>query len=78
MKPGYTTTEFWLTLATQLLALLAIIHPGFKIDGTLVQSLATLAAAAASGLYALGRSHVKASVPAPAAVVTPDPPAPTP
>jgi hypothetical protein len=71
-KPGYLTTEFWTTLLTQALALVAFLHPGFDASQWQPQAsaLAILAAAVASGVYALGRSHVKA------AALLPAPPAP--
>jgi len=49
MKPGIRTTEFWATLATQAIAVVAIVHPGFRLaaSDTLVPAFATVAAAIA-------------------------------
>lgn len=64
-KPGWTTTEFWSTIATSVLALIAVVGPllssGFDPTGAnaLVPALATVAAAVASSLYSLARSRVK-------------------
>jgi len=68
MKPGIRTTEFWATLATQAIAVVAIVHPGFRLaaSDTLVPAFATVAAAAASGVYAIGRTIAKRNAAAPA------------
>ena len=67
VKPGYTTTEFWVTLltvaASAVVAVLAlfgvVVHSNLT---PLVSALATLAAAVASAVYAHSRATVKAAV----------------
>ena len=66
-KPGYTTTEFWVTLGGVILsfvtALMALIHPGFEVSGGvqgLITATAPLAALIGTSVYTLGRSKVKA------------------
>jgi hypothetical protein len=61
VKPGIRTTEFWTTIVAEGVAAVAIVHPGFKLPGgtATVTALATLGAAAASGVYALSRAFVK-------------------
>ena len=63
VKPGYTTTEFWLSFAPAIFAVLTILHPGFQPTTyqPLANALATIAAAVASGWYASSRSRVKSS-----------------
>jgi len=55
-KPGYKTTEFWLTIAVVaadlITALLGILPPQF----------AGMASAIATGLYALGRGQAKSGI----------------
>jgi hypothetical protein len=58
VKPGYTTTEFWLTLLTQLSAVLTVIHPGFDISGY-VQGASVVLAGLAQIIYASQRSTAK-------------------
>lgn len=58
-KPGYTTTEFWITVFTTLVSLVVVVHPGFHLDSSLVQSLAVIAAAISSGLYSISRAKAK-------------------
>lgn len=63
-KPGYTTTEFWLTLLTNLAAAVTLLAPqlGVKLgDPALVKSVAGAAAALATIAYTLSRSKVKAA-----------------
>lgn len=59
-KPGYATTEFWITLITQAAAVLALLHPGFNV-ATWVQPLAVIAAAGGGAFYAHSRGTVKAA-----------------
>ena len=63
IKPGYTTTEFWLSFAPAIFAVLTILHPGFQSTTyqPLANALATIAAAIASGWYASSRSRMKSS-----------------
>lgn len=62
-KPGYQTSEFWLTVVTSTFALLAafgVIGPDWaKLHEQAVQALALLAAALAPGLYAIARGITK-------------------
>lgn len=53
MKPGVHTTEFWLTMAVDVGALLA------AISDALPPRWAALTAAASTGLYALARGWAK-------------------
>ena len=52
-KPGYKTTEFWLTLAVNVAALLATVAQ------VLPPKFAAIAAAISSGLYAVSRGFSK-------------------
>lgn len=57
MKPGYTTTEFWTTVATNVLAVVTLIfHTHINVD---VPRIATAAAGLSNFGYAFARSHVK-------------------
>lgn len=58
-EPGYTTTEFWGTQAISVLAVVAILHPGFHAPPGLAQAIAVAAAGIANGAYAIGRSFRK-------------------
>jgi hypothetical protein len=63
-KPGYTTTEFWLALLTNLAAGVALLSPqlGVKLsDPATVQAVSIIAAALANVVYTVARSHVKAA-----------------
>jgi hypothetical protein len=64
VKPGYATTEFWLSFAPAIFAILTIVHPGFDASTyqPLANAIATIAAALASGWYAHSRSQVKSAV----------------
>jgi hypothetical protein len=55
LKPGYMTTEFWLTVAVDVAALIA------AIADQLPPRYAALAATVSSGLYALARGWAKSS-----------------
>jgi hypothetical protein len=57
MKPGYKTTEFWLTVATDLAAL------GSTLAGALPPRWAGLVATVSTGLYALARGWAKSAPP---------------
>ena len=67
-KPGITTTEFWVTVGTNIVnllaAVLALLHPGFTVKPE-VQVVVLAAAPVASGLsaafYAMSRAHTKAA-----------------
>jgi hypothetical protein len=67
-RPGYVTTEFWMTLGTQVLAavtaVLGLLTPGFELDPDvqqLVVALAPIASAIGAAVYAISRSRVKAA-----------------
>ena len=66
LKPGHLTTEFWLTVAVDLGALIA------AIGDQLPPRYAALASTVATGLYALARGWAKSSP------ALKPPPAPTP
>ena len=59
MKPGIHTTEFWLTVAVDLAALLA------AVGDVLPDRYATFAATISTGLYALSRGWAKSGNPTP-------------
>jgi len=72
-KPGHRTTEFWLTLAVDLAALIA------AFADQLPPRYAALAGTVSTGLYALSRGWAKSSTvavapPAESAVVAAPPP----
>lgn len=56
VEPGYTTTEFWGTIAVDVLAAIAVLHPGFNTPPELAQGFAFIAAGVAHAAYAVGRS----------------------
>lgn len=59
-KPGYTTTEFWVTALTVLASLaVSIFGKDWNIAAN-VQQLAPIAAAVSASAYAYARSHLKA------------------
>lgn len=57
-KPGYLTTEFWVTIISHVVALVALFDPSIN-AGAWTQPLAVLAAGLASAVYAASRAHVK-------------------
>jgi hypothetical protein len=63
-KPGFKTTEFWVTVLTSAAALVA------ALSGNLAPRYAAIAAAVSTGLYAIGRGLAKVPTP----VVPPAPP----
>ena len=73
MKPGVKTTEFWQTLIAQVIAVIAVVHPGFALpgNGALEAGMAAAAAAVATATYGWGRAKVKATVAAPNPYVKP-------
>lgn len=58
-KPGPKTTEFWVTVVTLLLSLLAAIFP--QDISSQAQVAATAAAGVASALYVLSRALTKSA-----------------
>jgi hypothetical protein len=58
-KPGYKTTEFWVTSLASLAALIA------ALSGHLSPKYAALTAAVSQGLYALSRGLTKLTLPPP-------------
>jgi hypothetical protein len=68
MKPGYLTTEFWLTILTLLLS--GLIQSGLIGDGTqLVKACAFAASTLTTIAYAISRAKVKAPTPIPGQVL---------
>jgi hypothetical protein len=67
-RPGWATTEFWQTLAAQLIALATIAAPGVDVSTT-VQAITGAGAAVATLAYVLSRTRLKLAH-------TPTPPAP--
>jgi hypothetical protein len=55
-KPGYKTTEFWLTVAVSVASFVS------AVSDNLSPKWAALAAALANGLYAVGRGQAKSGV----------------
>lgn len=53
IKPGYRTTEFWMTVATNLIAIIG------TLKGVIPEDKAAIALAIANGVYAIARSLVK-------------------
>jgi hypothetical protein len=75
VKPGYKTTEFWVTAIVSAAGLIA------ALSGHLAPRYAALAAAASSGLYAVARGLAKVPTPIvppapPTTVAPPSPPTP--
>lgn len=65
IKPGYATTEFWVALLTNVLAVFAVVWTlaGKELDTTplaaLIPAIAALAAGISSALYSHSRAKVK-------------------
>lgn len=63
IKPGYQTTEFWQTLLTNLIALLALFGVQVATSDDVIHAIAVIAALLTSALvthsYTQGRSRVK-------------------
>lgn len=57
-KPGFKTTEFWLTALTLIVGLL-LASGGFESDGTVLKVLGVVAAALSSCGYSVSRGLVK-------------------
>jgi hypothetical protein len=57
MKPGYKTTEFWITIAVQLLN--GLIQCGLLGEGTMLKAVSFASAALNALVYAIARAHVK-------------------
>ncbi len=57
MKPGYKTTEFWLTLALDAAIVVS------AIESVLPPKWAAVAGAVANGLYAVSRGKAKSPTP---------------
>jgi len=85
MKAGYTTTEFYVTLSSYILSIIALFHPMTTNTQPYVQAVALLASGVATVIYTHSRQSlktvdayvsVKSTVPttlpqSPAPVVTP-------
>lgn len=68
MKPGYATTEFWLTLLTNLAAVVSTVlvlggHTPLSSDqaSAFVAAAALVLATIGNAVYAWSRAHVKAA-----------------
>jgi uncharacterized membrane protein HdeD (DUF308 family) len=60
MKPGYTTSEFWITLLSYVVSIIALFHPGMPANtAAYVQAAALLVSGALSIAYAHTRQQVK-------------------
>lgn len=57
-KPGWKTTEFYLTLLTNIVAIVG------SLKGVIPQEAATIVVAVANGIYGIIRAVTKANVPA--------------
>lgn len=58
VKPGYKSTEFWLTLVATIIG--AVLASGITGDNQWVQMVGAIASVLAPAAYARGRSLVKA------------------
>lgn len=69
-EPGYTTTEFWATMATNAIALISATLADFNVvhltqaQDTDITGLALLVITVGSAAYAIGRSIRKSGTPA--------------
>lgn len=62
LKPGYLTTEFYATLASDALAVATLVWPGhFSHVAAQIPSVATAAAGIANAVYAYSRSRHKSN-----------------
>jgi hypothetical protein len=61
MKPGWKTTEFWISAATQVVAVLALLGVAdtAQLQDAIVKGISGLAAAIVSGVYIWGRVKAK-------------------
>lgn len=76
-RPGILTSEFWVTLATQVLALVALVDPALlagRDTAGIVQAVGLFASAISAAVYALGRSRIKVAKVAALATMPPSPP----
>lgn len=62
-KPGYLTTEFWVTVLTGILGLVTLFIPNVDSDrfGAIVQAAALLMVGLTTAFYSHSRSKVKSS-----------------
>lgn len=61
-KPGYTTTEFWSTVAAHVIAVLALFHVSVaprSLGAAVIQTGCAVAAEVGAAFYARSRSNVK-------------------
>jgi hypothetical protein len=65
MKPGYKTTEFWITILVQLIN--GLIQCGLLGEGTTLKAVSFASAALNALVYAISRAHVKTYDDVPAA-----------
>jgi len=61
VKPGWTTSEWWTQLAAHVIAVVALVHPGFTVDPQWTAAFVALASELGAGLYAHSRGTVKAA-----------------
>jgi hypothetical protein len=55
LKSGYKTTEFWLHLAAQVVAILVIVLP----NSSAIKAIAALSSAGSASIYSMGRVMLK-------------------
>jgi len=60
-KPGIYTTEFWITLLTNVVGVIALLHPGFNVSAA-QQIIPAAAAAFTTVTYTISRMFVKSTV----------------
>lgn len=60
VKPGYTTTEFWVTLLTVVASVVGVYDPTLHLSGY-VQTAAVVAAGVSTIVYTFLRSGLKAA-----------------
>lgn len=59
VKPGYQTSEFWLTIMTNILNIVNLFHPVTVAQPVLVQVAGIIATVAVTVSYFITRNNVK-------------------
>jgi uncharacterized membrane protein len=71
VKPGYQTTEFWVTILTNIIGIVALFHPvNASVTGNIPAIAGILAMIAGNVVYILSRGQVKAAASVAAALPT--------
>ena len=61
MKPGWQTTEFWITLLTNIVGIVNLFHPVVVSAGTIGAVAGVLVLIVTNVAYILSRAHVKSA-----------------